>query len=137
MSIRSNSLFLLLLLAGCSQIKKMYSELPKPVLQTAKRSQEAFFHRIWAKNLDPLYQTGNLPISTMTPTIHGDLIFQGSLTGEFFAYSLEDGRLIWKVQERESIGPSAAIFNKSILYGDLSGRMYARHLITGKTHLQF
>ena len=138
MPIRSRSLFLFLLLAGCSQIKTIYSELPRRrVLQIPQRSQEAFFHRIWAKNLDPLYQTGNLPISTMTPAIHDDLIFQGSLTGEFFAYSLEDGRLIWKVQERESIGPSPAIFGKSVLYGDLSGRMYARHLITGKLIYNF
>ena len=137
MPIRFNSLFLLLFLVGCSQIKKMYSKLPRPAVHKQKGNQEAFFNRIWAKNLDPLYRTGNLPISMMSPTIYDGLIFQGSLSGEFFAYSLENGRLIWKAQERESISSSAAIFDKSVIYGDLSGRMYARHLITGKLIYSF
>ncbi|MCY4643034.1 MAG: PQQ-binding-like beta-propeller repeat protein [Bacteriovoracales bacterium] len=129
------SLLTLSLLSSCALLQRVGIELSPQSL--GKEREETFFQRVWAKNLDPPYKTGNLPIGTLAPTIHEDILFQGSLTGDFWAYSLSNGRPLWKVREKEAISSPGAVFGKYIIYSDLSGRLHARHYLTGKLIYRF
>ena len=136
----------LALLGGCAQLDKMQS-LVRPHLDRlhgmskklhGDERPEKFFHRTWAKNLDPSSQrTGNLPLSILSPVIHQGMLFQGSLSGRFLAYSLDNGRLLWQAQAKESINSPASIWRKLIIYGDLSGRIYAHDFMTGRSAYSF
>ena len=134
---RKNSLLIITItilslgVVGCAQIPTVVNS-----LRTEAR-RPPFFHRIWAKNLDPPYQTGNLPITTLAPTIYQEMLFQGAENGGFFAYSLRNGRLLWRAKERAAISSAVAIWGKNVIYGDLSGRIYARNFASGKLAYSF
>ena len=116
---------------GCSHPLNKYVRGESP-------PEVAFFHRIWAKDLDPSHQkTGNLPILTFGPAIHKGMVFQGSLSGDFYAFDLEKGYVLWRVQAREAISSSASVWDEWVLFGDFSGRIYAHNIFTGKLSYSF
>lgn len=117
-------LLLLVFLTSCAQLKKV-------PLEKVER-KKSHFNVKWAKNLDPVYNTGNLPIGTASPFIYEDLLFQGNLSGEMIAYDLETGAVIWKEKEDQAINSKATLFKEHIIYGSMSGRLYSRHYLTGK-----
>lgn len=121
-------ILILLLTASCAQLGKMKEKLP---FEKIKRQESNFVVR-WSKNLDPVHNTGNLPIGTASPFIYEDLLFQGNLTGEMVAYDLDRGTEVWKKSEGVAINGKASIFKENILYGTMSGRVYSRHYLTGK-----
>ena len=121
-------LLVLLLTVSCAQIGKVTKNLP---LDKIEREQSHFTVR-WAKNLDPIYNAGNLPIGTASPFIYEDLLFQGNLSGEMVAYDLDRGTVVWKQNEGIPINSKASIYKENILYGTMSGRIYSRHYLTGK-----
>lgn len=86
----------------------------------------------WVKNLDPIYNTGNLPIGTSSPFIFEDLVFMGDLTGHMRAYDLESGRVIWQANENNPIQSKANKLNDNIYYGSKTGRLFVRNYLTGK-----
>lgn len=90
------------------------------------------FKVAWVKNLDPVYNTGNLPIGTSSPFIFDDIVYMGNLKGEMQAYELETGKIIWSVSEDKPIQSQANKFGKNIFYGSKTGRLYSRHYLTGK-----
>jgi hypothetical protein len=61
------SLFVLLFLVSCSSMKGFSH------LFDSTRESEKEFKVLWAKNLDPVYETGNLPISLQSPMIKDGL----------------------------------------------------------------
>lgn len=114
-------LFLLLFIVGCGQFK--------PVTPA---KNDNFFKVSWAKNLDPDYVSGNLPIGLGAPRIFQDIVYMGSLSGEFLAYDIETGRVLWKVKEKSQLGGAAEFFKDHVVYGSEGGRLYVRHYLTGK-----
>lgn len=114
-------LVLLLLLTSCGSLRP-----------TQPQKQKNFFQVAWSKNLDPEYQSGNLPIGLGAPRIFNDIVFMGSMSGEMSAYDLETGRVLWKQKEKTPLGGPVEFFNDHIAYGGLSGRLFVRHYVSGQ-----
>lgn len=114
----------LILLLSCAQVKKL--ALDSPIVPV-----EAFKLK-WAKELDPIYSTGNFPIGTSSPFVFEDLLYMGNLRGEMIAYDLESGREVWKQKENGPIQSQVNKLGDIILYGTQTGRLIARHYFTGK-----
>lgn len=114
-------LFLILLTVACGSFKP----------QAPERKTD-FFHVQWAKNLDPEYVSGNLPIGVGAPRIFNDIVYMGSLSGEMTAYDIETGRSLWKKDEKTPLGGAAEFFNDHVAYGGLNGRLFVRHYLTGE-----
>ncbi|PIP94305.1 MAG: hypothetical protein COW00_03480 [Bdellovibrio sp. CG12_big_fil_rev_8_21_14_0_65_39_13] len=90
------------------------------------------FRVSWSRNLDPKYDTGNLPIALNWPLAYEGLVFIGDNNGYMRAYDIKNGRKLWV--EKDLIGYHAAptIYKENLLYGDIEGRLYSRHYLTGK-----
>lgn len=86
----------------------------------------------WAKDLDIDYESGNLPISRGTPLAHEGLVYAGSLSGDFSAFDMETGRIIWKVRDGIGSDIGAVAYKDQVIYGTNSGRVFSRNLLTGK-----
>jgi len=113
--------FFLLLVVSCAQFK-----LDKP------QRIEAPLRQVWSKNLDPYYISGNLPINLGAPLVHEDIVYMGSVDRLMRAYDAESGRLIWQKKEKSEINSKPVFFNDLVAYGDMSGRLYVRHYLTGE-----
>ena len=86
----------------------------------------------WVKNLDPVYNTGNLPVGNSSPFVFQDIVYMGSLSGKMSAYNLETGALVWEHDEGQAIQAPAEKFGDYIYYGSLNGRLFARHYLSGE-----
>ncbi len=120
--------FLLILLAfilqGCSS--KILDKI-EPLHRTKK------FHLVWTKNLDPKdYETGNLPIGFSAPFIHAGLLYQPTKDGYLNVYDLENGRMVWQMNENQPLGAPVTLFGDYIYYGGYEGRFFVRHYLTGE-----
>lgn len=115
---------LFFIFTGCAQLTKL------PLDKIERQKQH--FKVKWSKNLDPVYNTGNLPIGTGSPLIYEDLLFQGNLSSEMTAYDLETGAVVWRTKEDQAINSKAAYYNEHVFYGSMSGRLYSRNYLTGK-----
>jgi outer membrane protein assembly factor BamB len=131
-------LFVILLASfSCSSLKdSVKSSIQKTVNKTldhldAPIKKDRPFYMAWSKNLDPIYNTGNLPVGTGSPFIHEDHLYMGTLSGEMNAYDLETGKIVWSHKESEAINTMAHSFEDTVIYGTMSGRLYARHFLTG------
>lgn len=89
----------------------------------------------WSKNFDPTYQAGNIPIALNSPLIVDDILYTGDHTGKFKAFKLENGQLIWEVEERDQFSSIPFYFEGMIFYGTNNGKIYARDSKNG--HLIF
>jgi len=123
-------LVLLVLSTGCSSLKGLDTKLSNS-LDAPNKNRKSFVVA-WLKNLDPEYESGNLPIGTSTPLIHEDLLFMGNLSGDMKAYNLSNGREIWSKNEGQAINAKASIFNDLVVYGSKEGRLFARNYFDGK-----
>jgi outer membrane protein assembly factor BamB len=114
-------LLLCLLVVGCGALK----------LQTPKKESD-FFNVVWSKNLDPKYESGNLPIGLGAPRIFNEIVYMGSLSGVMTAYDIESGRSLWSVDDKTTLGGPVELFKDHIIYGGLNGRLFVRHYLTGE-----
>jgi outer membrane protein assembly factor BamB len=114
-------ILLCFLFLGCAKLK-----LERP------EKEGRFFHLTWAKNLDPGYESGNLPISFGASRIFNDIVYMGSPEGVMRAYDLETGRTLWAQNEGTSLGGPVEFFNDHVAYGGMSGRLFVRHYLSGK-----
>lgn len=110
-----------LLLLGCSKLKL-----------DAPGKDQRFFKVAWSKNLDPAYESGNLPIGTGAPRIFQDIVYMGSKTGVMRAYDLETGRVLWARDEKTPLGGPVEYFKDFVAYGGMSGRLFVRHYLSGE-----
>lgn len=118
----------ILLLSSCAFIKKhKESFIPKAV-----KPQEKVFKVQWARNLDPAYDTGNLPIGLSSAFMYSNLLFIGDLKGNMTAHNLEDGREIWVKNDKDELGAIAGLYKDHLIYGSYNGRVFARHYLTGE-----
>lgn len=112
---------LLILLLGCSKI-----DLKAP------QKEKRFFRLGWAKNLDPSYESGNLPIGVGASRIFNDIVYMGSASGKMSAYDVETGRTLWSQDENTGLGGAVEFFKDHVAYGGMSGRLFVRHYLSGK-----
>lgn len=116
------SVFLLLvLLLGCSRLN----------LEAPKKDKE-FFNVAWIKNMDPTYESGNLPIGLGASRIFQDIVYMGSVSGTMYAFDVETGRVLWSEKENTALGGAAEFFNDHVAYGGMNGRLFVRHYLSGK-----
>lgn len=90
------------------------------------------FSPIWSKNLDPLYDTGNLPIALQSPLIYEGLVYVGDNAGFFSAYELENGRMVWREKENTTYHAGAVGYKDQVIYGTVQGLVTSRQYLTGK-----
>lgn len=114
---------LLFLISSCSTAQK-YLENPSV--------KHKGWKVIWSKNLDPEYESGNLPIALNSPNIHKGILYAGHAKGTMTAYDVENGREIWKVKDNGYYHGQPSFFNDQVIYGTVEGRVYSRHYLTGE-----
>jgi outer membrane protein assembly factor BamB len=132
-------------LIGCSSFSSLYNKQSNEISNSnenesdevsfkfsAVRSYKRKLLPMWFKNLDPEYQTGNLPIALNSPLIHEGLIFIGKNDGHMKAFDSLTGRLIWDKFDKGDYHSAPVAFGKHIIYGTGEGRIYARNYMTGK-----
>ncbi|MAX66547.1 MAG: PQQ-binding-like beta-propeller repeat protein [Bacteriovoracaceae bacterium] len=110
---------------SCAQIEKH-------ITLEAPQKEKKYFDIAWIKNLDPTYNTGNLPIGTSSPYIFEDILYMGDLKGRMSAYNLHSGRVIWQKNEKTPIQSQVNKRGDYIYYGTKTGRLFSRHYLTGK-----
>jgi outer membrane protein assembly factor BamB len=103
----------------------------RPYIPQGEQAPPKYMTPVWIKNLDPLYDTGNLPISLQSPLIHDDIVYAGHNQGKMEAFELENGRLIWSEKDGSSYHAGAISYNDQIVYGTTQGRVISRHAIMG------
>jgi outer membrane protein assembly factor BamB len=96
------------------------------------REKKHIFNPRWTKNLDPVYDTGNLPIALQSPLIYKQMVFIGDNNGEMNAYSLSDGRAVWNKVENGAYHSMPVAYKNNVIYGNASGRIYSRVFRDGK-----
>lgn len=127
-----NFLLAAALLTGCAQIEtKLEAVKNKVNFESPVQKTDNFVVR-WAKDLDPVYSTGNFPIGTSSPFIFEDLVYMGNLRGEMVVYDIESGRVVWQQKENGSIQSQANKMGETVYYGTKEGRLIARHYYSGK-----
>jgi outer membrane protein assembly factor BamB len=109
-----------LLFSSCAMIKERGVEAPV--------RKEKVFHLTWVKNLDPEYETGNMPIGLASPLIHEDVVYAGNSRGAFEAYSAENGRLLWQDKTQGGMNSAPVTYKDLLIFGDNHGRVYAKKL---------
>lgn len=114
-------LFLLIFTVACGSMRP-----------TAPEKKSDFFRVLWAKNLDPEYVSGNLPIGVGAPRIFKDIVYMGSMSGVMSAYDMESGRVLWSFDEKTPLGGPVEYFKDHVAYGGLNGRLFVRHYLTGE-----
>lgn len=86
----------------------------------------------WAKNLDPVYETGNLPIHLGAPAISDNSLYVADGSGYMTAYSTKDGRALWQAKDNGSSHAGAIIVGDKLYYGTSEGRFVARNARDGE-----
>ncbi len=118
-------IFLLLSISACSSMNKF-------TLLFDRESPAPEFKTIWAKNLDPVYDTGNLPIALQSPLISEGLVFVGDNNGYFHAYELENGKQVWQANDQSSYHSKPVVYKDQVIYGTQDGRVFSRTAISGE-----
>lgn len=114
---------LLFALSSCSTLKQ-YA--PK-----ADVGEKAKMAPAWIKNLDPKYDSGNLPIGLQSPLINEGIVYAGHNGGYMQAYELENGRVIWSEYDGSAYHAGAVAYKDQVIYGTVQGRIISRHGILG------
>lgn len=114
---------LLFVLFGCSTMKK--------VGFTGVKPPTTYLKPAWIKDLDPAYETGNLPIGLQTALIHDGIVYAGHNQGFMQAFELDNGRLIWSGDDGSQYHSGAIAYNDQIIYGTQEGRVISRHGVIG------
>ncbi len=121
-------LIVMILVTSCSSVKKQASKIE---LRAPEKPSE-HFRLAWVKNLDPVYNTGNLPIGTSSPFIFEDILYMGDLNGNMRAYDLDSGRVLWEENDKTPIQSQVNKVGENIYYGSKTGRLFSRNYLTGK-----
>jgi outer membrane protein assembly factor BamB len=86
----------------------------------------------WAKNLDPVFETGNLPIHLGAPVIEGERLFMADGSGRMSAYALENGRELWQQEDNGSSHAGVLVAEDKLYYGTSEGRFFSRLISDGQ-----
>lgn len=114
----------LLFLGSCTTVKNLG-------FSGVKKERNIFFP-IWIKNQDPIYRSGNLPISLQSPRLDRGLLFIGDELGVMRAFQADDGRVVWKTKDKGAHQSQVIVDGKYIIYGTIEGRLYSRNRLSGE-----
>ncbi len=101
-----------------------------------KDQREKIAKKVWIKNLDPSYLTGNLPIAQTSPILFKNKLYIGDDRGDFSCFREIDGRLLWKISHKESVTGRPMVYKRDILYTTEDGRLFSRDHLTGKLNFK-
>ncbi|MFN8370600.1 MAG: PQQ-binding-like beta-propeller repeat protein [Bacteriovoracaceae bacterium] len=124
------SIFTLLQITGCSTIQNKVESITGSKFKNDKQAAP-FFKMIWNRSFDPIYDSGNLPISLGIPFIFDDLLYVGDQDGNIYAWNNDNGKPLWKFKESIALGAQPGIFKDQLIYGSGDGRVFSRHYLTG------
>ncbi len=104
-----------------------------PMLEGVREDRAPLTVR-WAKNLDPIYETGNMPIHLGAPAIDKSAtrLFMADGAGHLTAYALEDGRELWQVTDGGTSHAGATYLDDNLYYGTSEGRLLSRKSDSGE-----
>ncbi|MDO9182907.1 MAG: PQQ-binding-like beta-propeller repeat protein [Bacteriovorax sp.] len=117
-------LFLVFIISACAQLN--------PYMPKAEMPKVSKLAPVWIKDLDPLYDSGNLPIALQSPLIHEGIVYIGQNTGSMQAYELENGKPVWSEVDGSTYHAAPISYKDQIVYGTVQGRVISRHYTTGK-----
>ena len=112
-----------LFMVSCTTLKQFTPE--------GERVKAKHLTPAWIKNLDPDYDSGNLPIGLQSPLIHEGIVYAGHNNGHMQAFELDNGRLIWSENDRSAFHAGAVAYKDQVIYGTVQGRVNSRHGILG------
>lgn len=116
-------------ITSCSSV----SDLGKSIgLEKPKQKSQEAFYATWIKNLDPVHDTGNLPIALNSPLIKEGIVYAGNNQGKMMAYQLDNGKTIWEGKDKGAYHSRPVMVNDLVIYGSVEGRVYARDAMSGK-----
>lgn len=122
------SILVAALFVSCAKLEKAGIKLNK----YPHKSQKEVFQLAWAKNLDPVSQTGNLSIGYGTPIIHNEKVYFSDKLGFINVFDLASGRQLHKIDEGKQLSGKLGIYNGKLFYSSISGRVYVRDLVSMK-----
>lgn len=118
------SLFVVVFLSGCGHLSEYKPIGVAPKLKALKPA--------WIKDMDPAYESGNLPIALQSPLIHEGIVYVGHNSGSMEAFELENGKPVWSEFDGSTYHASPVAYKDQIIYGTVQGRVISRHYTTGK-----
>lgn len=98
----------------------------------SEKGNTEIFRTVWNKNIDPEYESGNLPIALQSPLIAEGILYVGNNSGYMQAYELKDGRLVWNEKDSSTYHSAPVLYKDQIIYGTVQGRVISRQYNTGK-----
>lgn len=101
----------------------------RPMAETPKKVE---FIPVWIKNLDPTYDSGNLPIALGSPLIHEGIVYVGHNSGFMKAFELDNGKEVWSEFDGSTYHSAPVAYKDQIVYGTVQGRIISRQYTTGK-----
>jgi outer membrane protein assembly factor BamB len=110
--------------SSCAQLKSYM-----PAREVTKSSA---LNPVWIKDMDPAYESGNLPIALQSPLIHEGIVYVGHNSGFMQAFELENGKPVWSEADQSTYHASPIAYKDQIIYGTVQGRVISRHYTTGK-----
>jgi outer membrane protein assembly factor BamB len=117
-------ILIIFLLSGCSSVRDKLKIV-------APKKETSDFYVSWSKNLDPEYESGNLPIGLQSPNVHEGLVFVGDNKGLMKALDLKSGRSLWEKRDRGAYHSYPRVFEGALIYGTTEGFVYSRNYLTG------
>ncbi len=117
-------LFVVFISSACSEFRSLRPKADLPKINQFKPS--------WIKDLDPRYDSGNLPIALQSPLIHEGIVYVGHNSGFMKAYELENGKEVWSEYDGSTYHSAPISYQDQIVYGTVQGRVISRHYTTGK-----
>lgn len=116
-------IFTTIILSSCAQVRNY--------LPTAPVEKTKVFKAAWTKELDPISDSGNLPISLQSPAIDDGILYVGDNRGRMNAYELSNGRMVWSTQEDTTFHSAPVVYKDKVIYGTVQGRVIARNVKDG------
>lgn len=113
-----------LIVSSCSQLRTYAPRGEAPVVSK--------FSPAWIKDMDPSYESGNLPIALQSPLIHEGIVYIGHNSGSMEAFELENGKSVWSEFDGSTYHAAPVPYKDQIIYGTVQGRVISRHYTTGK-----
>ncbi|MFA6235760.1 MAG: PQQ-binding-like beta-propeller repeat protein [Bacteriovorax sp.] len=120
-------LCLIILAISTTSCSRFSAYMPK-----AETVKPAAFRPVWIKDMDPKYDSGNLPIALQSPLIHEGIVYIGHNSGSMEAYELENGKTVWSEFDGSTYHAAPVPFKDQVIYGTVQGRVISRHYTTGK-----
>lgn len=106
--------------------------LPESARPKGVAKEKPILNMVWSKNLDPIHNTGNLPIAVHSPYIYEGILYAGHGNGYMMAYDLENGRELWRKNDEGAYHAGPKVYNGMLIYGTRQGRVFARDYLTGE-----